>query len=67
MTERQKRICEKHRQRQADGFVRCNECPLVVDKYRLMCRANIRYNRKTREWEINSVLQDNRGLMEGEG
>lgn len=33
MTDRQKKICDRYSKRDADGFVHCNECPLVVDNY----------------------------------
>lgn len=51
MTEREQRICNKFSARQADGLVRCSECPLVVDEKNLLCRANATFNRKTGEWE----------------
>jgi hypothetical protein len=51
MSERQKRICEKYSARQADGNVRCSECPMVADGLNFLCRANSTYNQKTREWE----------------
>ena len=49
MTERQKKICEKYSARDADGYVHCNECPLLIDKYEYMCKANSVYNRRDRK------------------
>ena len=53
MTDRQKKICAKYGKRDADGFVHCNECPLVVDNYDYLCRKNSHYNRHAHEWERN--------------
>lgn len=58
MTEKQKKICEKYSKRQPDGLVRCNVCPLVIDRRNLMCRANSEYNRKTKTWEPNYHKED---------
>ena len=54
MTDRQKKICAKYSARDADGYVHCNECPLVVDGYAHLCKMNSVYNRRSREW----VLKD---------
>lgn len=52
MTDRQKKICAKYGKRDADGFVHCAECPLLIDKYaHYWCRDNSRYNRSTLERE----------------
>jgi hypothetical protein len=51
MTEREKRICSKYSTRDESGRVHCQECPLVVDREQCLCKANAKYNRKTREWK----------------
>lgn len=52
MTDREKKICAKYSARDEEGFVHCNECPLVVDKGNHLCKANSHYNRRTKEWEL---------------
>lgn len=49
-SERQKNICRKYSARDKDGFVHCNDCPLVVDRKYHMCRSNSHYDRKLKEW-----------------
>ena len=49
-TERQKDICRKYSARDKDGYVHCNDCPLVVDRKYHMCRSNSHYDRKLKEW-----------------
>ena len=51
MTQKEKEICKKYSARDENGFVHCKECPLVVDADGFMCKANSRYNRRTKEWE----------------
>ncbi len=53
--EREKRICERYRSRQADGKVRCKECPLNdehygVDMLPMTCKAIMHYDRHRKEW-----------------
>lgn len=52
MTSQEKNICAKYSKRDEKGFVHCKECPLVVDAENYMCKANSKYNRKTRRWEL---------------
>ncbi len=52
-SDRERAICAKYSERQADGKVRCNECPLVKDALNFLCKANSTYNRSTREWELD--------------
>lgn len=52
-SERQKRICAKYSTRNADGKVRCSECPLVISYAWSMCRANAHYDRHLREWDFD--------------
>ena len=49
-SERQKNICRKYSARDKDGFVHCNDCPLVVDRKYQMCRSNSHYDRKLKQW-----------------
>ena len=53
--ERERRICERYRAVQADGKVRCLECPLNnrrygVDMPDMTCKAIMHYDRHRREW-----------------
>lgn len=48
-----KRICEKYSTRDDTSHVHCGECPLVIDKYLYMCKANSSYNRHIKEWEFD--------------
>lgn len=52
-TEREKRTCSKYSERDADGFVHCNDCPLIVDRYNILCKAVAHYDRHKREWVID--------------
>lgn len=49
-TEKQKSICRKYSARDKDGYVHCNDCPLVIDRRYHMCRSNSHYDRKLKEW-----------------
>lgn len=51
MTQKENEICKKYSARDENGFVHCKECPLVVDADGFMCKANSRYNRRTKERE----------------
>lgn len=39
LTKEEKAICRQYSARQADGFVRCRECPLAVDIQGMVCKA----------------------------
>lgn len=52
MNDNEKRICEIYSSRDDKGLVHCNECPLVVDKYSHLCKANACFNEETQEWEL---------------
>lgn len=54
--DREKRICEKYRARDANGYVYCNECPLV--RGYLICKAIAHYDRRTRTWEQDKEIDD---------
>lgn len=56
-SERQKRICAKYSARDADGHVHCEECPLVVDLWWKMCRANAHYDRHLRDWYFDNEYE----------
>lgn len=49
--DRERKICDKYSAYNEDGKVRCRECPLVKDRFSMLCKANSSYNRSTREWE----------------
>lgn len=51
--ERQKRICAKYSAKDAEGYVHCDECPLVIHAGWIMCRANAHYDRHLRNWEFD--------------
>ena len=40
LNEYEQRICKALNKRDADGHVHCFECPLVMDKETMICRAN---------------------------
>lgn len=41
LTPKEKEICKKHGARDKDGYVHCDECPLVIRPYDFICYANI--------------------------
>ena len=49
-SERQKNICRIYSARDENGYVHCNDCPLVVDRKYHMCRSNSHYDRRLKEW-----------------
>ena len=53
MTPEEKEICKKYSAKDNNGYVHCKECPLVVDAGACLCKANARYNRTTKKWELN--------------
>lgn len=57
-TEKDKSICAKFSTPDENGRVHCPECPLMVNAYELMCKANTSYNRKTRTWEFDDTNPD---------
>lgn len=48
-------IPAEERMPEKDGFVHCNDCPLVVDRKYHMCRANSHYDRRLKEWVPDEV------------
>ena len=54
-SERQKSICRKHSAQDKDGYVHCNDRPLVVDRTGHMCRANSHYDRKLKKWVLDEM------------
>lgn len=54
-SERQKHICAKYSTKNAEGKVRCSECPLVISYAWSMCRANAHYDRHLREWDFDNI------------
>lgn len=63
-TERQKRICARYSARDENGYVHCNDCPLVVNPYQHMCRANAHYDRHLREWVYDTERDERRSYNE---
>ena len=54
--DRKRRICEKYRKRDKDGYVHCCECPLKkgdANRWDFRCKANCHYDRRTKEWEYD--------------
>ena len=45
-----KYICEKYSKKDEQGYVHCDKCPLLIDGYELMCKANAHYDKKRKEW-----------------
>lgn len=57
-TNKEKNVCKKYSKKQANGKVRCDECPLLKgnpNEYDFRCKANSSYNRKTKQWEYDEV------------
>lgn len=54
-TEKDKSICTKFSTPDENGWVHCPECPLMINAYELMCKANTSYNRKTKTWECDDT------------
>lgn len=52
MNQKERKICEEYSARGENGLVRCSECPLVVDHNDRLCKANAKYNRATKSWEL---------------
>lgn len=59
--DKEKRICAKY-SRDADGFVHCDECPLIVDGERFVpyCKAVAHYDRRLKEWVLDDDYTDER-------
>lgn len=49
-TERAKRTCAKYSAYDETGHVHCHECPLVIDRYMMICRAFCHWDRHKQEW-----------------
>lgn len=41
LTKKEKKICNKYRKRDKEGFVHCRECPFAVDIPYSLCKANL--------------------------
>ena len=54
--DREKRICAKYRAADKNGYVHCNECPLV--RRYLICKAIAHYDRHTREWVTDKEIDN---------
>lgn len=52
-SEKEMKTCSKYSARDETGFVHCHECPLVVDAYNLMCKANSHYDKHKKQWVID--------------
>ena len=63
-TERQKRICARYSARDENGYVHCNDCPLVVNPYQNMCCAIAHYDRHSREWVYDTECDERRNCDE---
>lgn len=59
-TERERKICRKYSKRDEADYVHCYECPLKkgTGNWDYRCKANSHYNRRTKEWELDEVLED---------
>ena len=54
-SERQKNICRRYSALDENGYVHCNDCPLVVDRKYHMCQSNSHYDRRLKEWVPDEV------------
>ena len=54
LTKEEKEICAKYSARDEQGFVHCNECPLVMDKSINLCKkvASLQEVTEYKEWRI---------------
>ena len=41
LTKREKEICNQYGTPDKDGKVNCESCPLIIDIYNLICKANV--------------------------
>ena len=51
----------KYSAKDKDGFVHCNECPLVLSNFDLMCHATAHFDEKKNRW----VLDDEENNQDG--
>lgn len=47
LTEEEKEICKKYSKRDENNTVHCFECPLAIDRWLCICKANVTRG----EWE----------------
>lgn len=47
---REQAICDRYSKRDSENKVHCYECPLVVDAYDYLCKANAHYDRHKKKW-----------------
>ena len=57
-TDEQREICARYSKRDEDGFVHCNECPLVISVYWCMCHANSHYDPDECEFVLDEYNRD---------
>ena len=57
-TDEQREICARYGKRDEDGFVHCNECPLVISVYWCMCHANSHYDPDECEFVLDEYNRD---------
>ena len=57
-TDEQRKICAKYSQRDENGLVQCNRCPLVISVYWCMCHANSHYDPDECEFVLDEYNQD---------
>lgn len=57
-TDEQREICSRYSKRDEDGFVHCNECPLVISVYWCMCHANSHYDPDECEFVLDEYNRD---------
>ena len=55
--DKEKKICAKYSARDADGFVHCDECPLIVNEWNLLCKACAHYDRRLKEWVLDEKTE----------
>lgn len=53
--DKEKRICAKYSARDVEGFVHCDECPLIVNDERPVpyCKAVAHYDTRLKEWILD--------------
>ena len=70
-TDEQRKICAQYSQRDENGLVQCNRCPLVISIYWCMCHANSHYDPDECEFVLDDYSADmsdypNEPMYEGE-
>lgn len=50
LTPEEQKICDEYSKRDKDGTVHCFECPLALDRWYCVCKANLT-KKEYKEWK----------------